>query len=335
MSIPKPRRFLVTPLWQQFKRGYSYISTLRWSRLRREVRFVIWVALISIVAYILVAITGAIAIYHSHKQNRFTDFVERIFPYPAANVDGTLIPLSRFRTEVRARQFYASTHNIATTDAETEQFVMNQLIARTFYQKALSDAGIKIDEAQLQEKLDEIYEQAGSKEKLEQFLLEQYGPEATIELFTTWMREAAIENAFQQEILVHASISHILIAAPENATAEAKEAAKKKIDEIKTAITDPSQFSDIAKARSEDTSSRDKGGDFGITNKGDEQPILSTEFENAIFSLPIGQVSDPILTPYGWHLILVNKRDGSIDLSKKAYIEQQRANQVVRTYITD
>ena len=312
------------PLWQAVKQTYTKIFQASWKRLisYKIARQALWTTAITILVYIVVIASAAIAIYNHHTTNKVTRFIERLFPYPAAIVDGTVIPLSRYRIEIDTRNHYVSEHNLPTTSEETSKFVINQLIDRTLYAHAITKNGIKLDENDLTNKLQDIYNQVGGQEKLSQFLTQQYGSSASLDLFKTWMRDAATESAVQNQLLVKVTVRHILIATPENATQDQIDAAKTKAQDIKNSITDPSQFGEVAKNKSEDVASRDKGGDFGTTNRGDDAPVLSKDFEDAIFSLPVGKISDPIRSPFGWHIVIVDKRDGTIDLSKKAYTQQ-------------
>ena len=47
-----------------------------------------------------------------------------------------------------------------------------------------------------------------------------------------------------------------------------------------------------------------RGGDLGYFGRGQMVP----EFENKAFSLPVGEVSNPVFSPFGWHLIKVTDR---------------------------
>ncbi|RBW55035.1 peptidylprolyl isomerase [Ruegeria sp. A3M17] len=83
--------------------------------------------------------------------------------------------------------------------------------------------------------------------------------------------------------------SHILVATEE----EAKE--------IKTLLDDGGDFAEMAKEKSTGPSGPN-GGSLGWFGKGQMVP----EFENAVVALEKGQISDPVQTQFGWHLIILN-----------------------------
>ncbi len=77
-----------------------------------------------------------------------------------------------------------------------------------------------------------------------------------------------------------------------------KNAAKEKIDSLYTEAVSGADFEDLARQFSQD-SSAPKGGDLGYFEEGRMVP----EFSEAAFSMEIGEISEPVLTQYGWHII--------------------------------
>ena len=85
--------------------------------------------------------------------------------------------------------------------------------------------------------------------------------------------------------------SHILVKTEDEAWA------------LKTKLTEGANFSDMAMKYSM-CPSKEKGGDLGYFGRGQMVP----EFEYAAYSTPVGQVSDPVKTRFGWHLIKVTRK---------------------------
>lgn len=84
-----------------------------------------------------------------------------------------------------------------------------------------------------------------------------------------------------------------------NYTTEDYAAARKKIEKIAARIKKGESFAKLAKKYSQDPGSARKGGDLGFFSRG----MMVKPFEEAAFKLKIGQVSKPIRTQFGYHLI--------------------------------
>lgn len=96
-----------------------------------------------------------------------------------------------------------------------------------------------------------------------------------------------------------------LIALDRQTTEADTAAARDHATALRQRILDGEDFAEIAQAESADTGSAREGGSLGTFNRGQMEPA----FDEAVFSLPIGEVSEPVQTPFGFHLIRVDSRE--------------------------
>jgi peptidyl-prolyl cis-trans isomerase SurA len=114
---------------------------------------------------------------------------------------------------------------------------------------------------------------------------------------------------------------HILIKVNEVVSAEQ---AKARLEDVRQRIINKTaDFEDMARAYSNDASAA-RGGDLGTLYPGDTVP----EFEKAMNALAPGEISEPVLTPFGYHLIQVVER-------KKQDVAQDRVRLLARQTIRD
>ena len=116
-------------------------------------------------------------------------------------------------------------------------------------------------------------------------------------------------------VIEQTRLRHILIKVNETTS---NDEAKVKIDRIRERIDLGAKFEDQAKSNSEDASAA-KGGDLGWVSPGDTVP----DFEQAMNRLQPGEISAPVRTPFGWHLIQVQERRTQ-DVTKERQREQAR-----------
>ena len=120
------------------------------------------------------------------------------------------------------------------------------------------------------------------------------------------------------------NVRHILIK-PSEVVSDAD--AQHRLADLKERIENGGNFAELARQYSEDGTAA-KGGELGWVNPGDTVP----DFEKAMNELQPGQVSAPIRSPFGWHLIQVLERR-SQDMSKEAV--RLKARQEIRARKAD
>ena len=97
---------------------------------------------------------------------------------------------------------------------------------------------------------------------------------------------------------------HILILLKQKAPEAQQQEAKRRIDSVYTALQAGADFEELAKKVSQDPGSAARGGMLGWFSRNQ----MVKEFEDAAFALQPGELSKPVLSPFGWHVILMKER---------------------------
>lgn len=138
---------------------------------------------------------------------------------------------------------------------------------------------------------------------------------------------------FQQPEAVR--VSHILIGVAPDASEAQRAAAKTRAESVAKQARGGANFAALARKFSNDAS-RERGGDLGFIVRGQAQP----PFEQAAFALAPGEVSDPVQTTYGYHVIKgTEKRPaqtvpfGQAAAQVEEYLLEQRRQEQARAFV--
>ena len=127
-----------------------------------------------------------------------------------------------------------------------------------------------------------------------------------------------------KHVVIQTKVRHILL---KTSDLFSDEDARKKLAGLRERIIDGDDFSKLARSNSDDKGSALKGGDLGWTTPG----ALVPRFEEAMAKLQPGDISQPIQTQFGWHLIEVldrAERDNTSDYRKDQAREEIRKQKI-------
>ena len=128
---------------------------------------------------------------------------------------------------------------------------------------------------------------------------------------------------------------HILIAVKEGADEATINKARDKAEEIRKKLLDGGDFAKLAEQYSDDPGSAKLGGDIGFFGHGNLDPA----YEKALFSLKVGEISEPVLSSFGFHIIKLEEvraeKTKSFDEVKDELIADYRKNIADRKYFDE
>ncbi|WP_426114079.1 SurA N-terminal domain-containing protein [Pseudomonas sp. DSP3-2-2] len=184
------------------------------------------------------------------------------------------------------------------TDTQVEAFARLEKQTRDFATLTLTadSAAVKVTDDEIKAHYDEHAKEFLSPE---QVVLDYVELKKSSFFDKVQVKDADLQAAYQKEIANLAEqrrAAHILIEVSDKLN-EAQ--AKAKIEEIQQRLAKGEDFAALAKEFSQDPGSASKGGDLGYAGKG----VYDPAFEDALYALNKDQVSAPVQSSYGWHLI--------------------------------
>lgn len=192
-----------------------------------------------------------------------------------------------------------------------------QVLQQLVYEKVLSEK-YKITDEELDAKVNEVKAQLGDNFEM---ALAQY--QMTEESFRESLKlDLLVEKAATADVKVTDKeiLEYYDNLKPEIKARHILVEDEAKAKEMKAKLDQGEDFATLAKENSTDPGSAEQGGDLGWFGAGAMVP----EFEEAAYALDVNQISEPVKTDNGWHVIQVTEKKEKENLDKmKAEIEQK------------
>lgn len=211
----------------------------------------------------------------------------------AARVNGEGILLAEYQNETLRLLAAQQELGIELDATQQKEKVLNELITQTLLAQNAAMRGHFIDEAALQQRIDELAAEAGGVEKMAEWMAKNYYDESSFRyalrrnMAAAWMRDQIIAEVGDTADQVH--VRQIRV----DNQAEAQS--------ILQRLQGGSDFTALAREYDPVT-----GGDLGWFPKG---YLFQAQVDDAAFALQPGQMSEIISTDIGYHIILVIERD--------------------------
>jgi peptidyl-prolyl cis-trans isomerase C len=225
--------------------------------------------------------------------------------------------LGQYETSLLSRGIDPNSPEGQENLAQARDWVLNMMIEQALTEQAAAEAGVVISDGEVDAYIQAMIEENGGEEAF-QAKLAEWGEttkdawrEVRAGLIGMAMTQRVIENVPTAAEHVHAR--HILV----DTSAEA--------ERILAQIQAGADFAALAKAYSQDSSTRESGGDLGFFPQG---ILVAPEVEDAAFALQPGQFSGVVTSPLGFHIVQVVERDPARPVSPESLrLMQDRAVQ--------
>jgi peptidyl-prolyl cis-trans isomerase C len=307
-----------------------------------------WLWVLTAVAICLLVVLLALPLVKGPPENR------------VAVVDGSSITKADFDREVslvEERLMDTGKPLIDSQLSKLKKEVLEQLIDRQLLYQESQRKGIRVTQAEVDEKLEAMKKNFSTEADFESVLKKANLSE--VELKSQIERGLAIDEfitgkfvekvtlsedevkayyesnpkSFKQQEQVRAS--HILIKASPQEDRSTRTSARMKIEKIQQKLRNGEDFAALAKEFSQ-CPSGSKGGDLGYFTQGQ----MAKPFEDAAFALMPGEISDVVETTFGYHLIKVNDKTpetvmafDDIKDGLKRYLTQQKVQKELVLYV--
>jgi parvulin-like peptidyl-prolyl isomerase len=193
--------------------------------------------------------------------------------------------------------------------------VVDYLVTLELVRQKAAQLKITVTPKDVQDRINTIYQQYNGQKKVEALLAKQG---MTVQDLQTQLQDSILQEKVQAAVFQNVKVTDQQVQAYYNAHKQSfhqgvsrntrhillkTKAQAEKVRALLVANNTDANWQKVAKEYSQDPGSKNSGGDLGAVTQGQMVP----PFDKATFALKVGEVSQPVKSTYGWHIIEVTK----------------------------
>lgn len=255
---------------------------------RSKHRVAIISVILVVVSLLLLGLFTSYQLYRRQSTGTFTYRVTQIFPFPVASVNGWRVSYESYLFELNSslhwQEKYGTT-DLRSPDGQRQieywkQQALDKAIANTIAKALAKEHDVSVDEAEVDEAVERVRSVGG---ELDVILSDQYG--FGEREFRRLKRDALLREKVAQAL---------------------DEAAPRRANEARQSLAGDTSFAAVAQEYSDDTETKQNGGDIGVVEKG--RANVPKAVEDAIFKLKKGETSGVIETAKDYYIVRVTEK---------------------------
>ncbi len=241
-----------------------------------------------------------------------------LYPFPVATVGQDVILLKPYADRLRYLTFFAKqTQQQLPSDDDLRNQVITKLIDEAIVRQWANKEGIVVTKADSDAAYAKIVKDQGSEGDVQTVLSQLYNL-SDVE-FKRLIPDLLYREKIERTIIQQVHVAHILVSSESLA------------QKIRGEVT-PENFAEKTKQYSEDKTTRDNGGDLGTFDSGRAQK-LDPELAKVFFQLEPGQISSPVKTQYGYHLVYLLEKTGKEPKTFDQWLDEKRSQTKIHRFL--
>jgi len=295
--------------WAKIKRVFTtHHEHIHNFRKRLVIGIIIGIAALAVIFLVVFGI----GIYKYNWDFKIAASTKKIIPYPATMVGANFVSLEDYDQRIKYLEHYYS-RTKQKPEKDFKKTVLEDMINQKVFEQQARKYQLNVSDDEVNSVYQELAMGEGGEQKLVKLLNDLWGFDAVY--FKELIRNELLVQKLNSEVPQTVHLKHVLLKITSKTSKADAQKIKKLATIYKTQIeTGNRKFDPTVKKFSEDTATKDQGGDLGWLSQAEVQTKLGKDCVDKIFNLRVGGY-DACRSKYGYNIVYNADRKGKVDKS--------------------